>query len=309
MKANQYETNPSELSIQLSSRPLVLLAGNGFCRAAGQCSCDVLIESIRKEYNPVLDPNLLKMLPFPQQVVAASNDHVKENLKRIGKTMTEYRADHQYDEMFQMLATCGASAVLTPNYSNEIEQAFIDHYSSYQYRIHRRMTEDCRNEVRKLLYQYSDLSDHNVSATIWHIHGDAYQTKSMIMGHYYYGKLLNEIEQYVPGLIPRYKTALKQGEDQISVHSWVDYFLLGNLHIIGFNMDSAESDLWWLLCCKKRNFPEAKTYFYEPKKEDILHNGKEAMLKTYGVHIITSDDFDGNYHEYYKEELKNITNY
>jgi len=300
------KSEENHLMIQLKKRPVVFLIGNGFCRAAGQSSCDDFIEKIRKKENPAISAAVLKELPFSQQIVAATNDKVTDYLKKISMLMTQIHLDQDCCSLFRLLESGSADAILTANYSNEIEQSFIDNYTSYQYRMHRCMTRKEDNRIRRLLFQYQNLSDGGASAPIWHIHGNAWQPSSMVMGHYYYGKLLNEIEKYVPSLIRRCRIAEKNGEETIEALSWVDYFLLGDVHIIGFGMDPAEMDLWWLLCCKKRNFPDASTVFYEASKDDIYGKGKALLMQNYGVRIMTPDHFNGNYKEYYERVLRQI---
>lgn len=48
------KSEENHLMIQLKKRPVVFLIGNGFCRAAGQSSCDDFIEKIRKKENPAI---------------------------------------------------------------------------------------------------------------------------------------------------------------------------------------------------------------------------------------------------------------
>ena len=76
----------------------------------------------------------------------------------------------------------------------------------------------------------------------------------------------------------------------------MDYFMLGNIHIVGLGMSLSEMDLWWLINCKKRNFPGTTVTLYKP---DI--QTEEALLaEAYGVTVKT-DGFDGNYRAYYSD--------
>ncbi len=49
---------------------------------------------------------------------------------------------------------------------------------------------------------------------------------------------------------------------------------------MGFKLNLAETDMWWLLECKNLHFPNSKFYFYDPDKDD---KQKEMMLESYGV--------------------------
>lgn len=126
------------------------------------------------------------------------------------------------------------------------------------------------------------------------------------MGNYYYGKLLSEIQTYTSGFIKRYKTLKKQGLE-ITEQSWVDSFLAKNVHILGFGLDLSEADIWWLICCKKRNFPDTKIYFYVPKdKKHPLGKAKEALLRSYNVVIVDDIPFDGEYERFYHKAIERI---
>ncbi len=81
---------------------------------------------------------------------------------------------------------------------------------------------------------------------------------------------------------------------------------MSDLHIVGFSMDPAEMDLWWMLCCKKRNFPDTEVFFYEPNNMSINESEKELLLKAYGVNIVKKEGFNGNYKKYYYDTIHGI---
>ena len=86
------------------------------------------------------------------------------------------------------------------------------------------------------------------------------------------------------------------------MRSWLDYFLLGDVHIVGLGMSLSELDLWWLVNCKKRHFPDRTVTLYKP---DIRPEEK-LLAEAYGVRVNTAG-FTGDYKAYYQwlyEELK-----
>lgn len=105
---------------------------------------------------------------------------------------------------------------------------------------------------------------------IWHIHGEAAKPDTMIIGHYYYGRLLSRIQKYTAETIQRYKIAERSGT-AFYPRSWVDYILFGNVYIVGQGMDLSEMDLWWLMDCKKL-YGKGTTVLFKPgmSKEQIL---------------------------------------
>ena len=94
---------------------------------------------------------------------------------------------------------------------------------------------------------------------------------------------------------------------EITEQSWVDSFLAKNVHILGFGLDLSEADIWWLICCKKRNFPDTKICYYVPEDEEHpLSKGKEALLKAYDMEIIDDIPFDGEYKHFYSNAIDEI---
>lgn len=90
----------------------------------------------------------------------------------------------------------------------------------------------------------------------------------------------------------------------MDMHSWLDYFLIGDVYIVGLGMSLSEIDLWWLVNCKKRNFPNRKVVLYKPDIKDE----ERLLAKAYGV-VVQDEFFNGDYKEYYNilcEQLKNI---
>ena len=110
--------------------------------------------------------------------------------------------------------------------------------------------------------------------------------------------------------------------------NWIEPFVSGDVYILGFGMNTAETDLWWLLQHKsviqkkKKNSEEkAKTIFFNPQPYGItcancnkqyIHGGEEwcklEMLKNHGVEIrhIPFDNTNNSYDQFYRNALKSI---
>lgn len=90
---------------------------------------------------------------------------------------------------------------------------------------------------------------------------------------------------------------------KIEVKSWIDYFMLSNVYIVGFGLDLSELDLWGLINCKKRHFPETKIVLYKP---DITLE-QRLIAESYNIEIKSDGLVNENYKDYYQkvyEELK-----
>lgn len=98
---------------------------------------------------------------------------------------------------------------------------------------------------------------------VWHIHGEAAKYNSMVLGLLYYGRLLSYVKDYVQIATREYKKTQDKKKTYVP-KSWVDYFLFGDVYIVGQGLDFSEMVLWWLICYKKQVGIGSITWF-EPK--------------------------------------------
>jgi hypothetical protein len=165
----------------------------------------------------------------------------------------------------------------------------------------------------------------------------------MILGHYYYGKLLRRCVARIDGTKeitedkkPAYHGKEKEFTRNIKakrsqkIGSWIDAFVLGDVYILGFGLDFSEADLWWLIEYK-RNHPEfcGETFFFDPEKGNdstCEYDGttkctkldghirankcRNLLLKeTYGVHTETlgiTVRNSGDYQAFYEKAVQEI---
>ncbi len=275
--------------------PSVLLLGNGIHKTYFNESWDALL----RKMNPDMDQDLwdqVSKLPYPLMAVVAAKDHLNDCMKTEGRYMTEQHIQRKEADMLRKILGCRFDTVLTTNYTYEIEQALHPNFTCKFASACKYRNKTCKDKPAgetSALYQYMNIPAGEKPIPVWHIHGEAARADSMIIGHYYYGKLLSVIKQYASESIKRYKTALRQGEE-FYPRSWVDYFLYGNVSIIGQGLHFSEMDLWWLINCKKRNGTGNITW-YEPniKMENrMLADAYDVKIKTCTV---KQDEFENYY--------------
>lgn len=290
-----------KLQLSYGQIPKVLLLGNGINRSYGFASWDSLIESIQTKDLTLEETKSLKNVPYPLQPVILTDDHLGTQMKKISIALSELKALPEEEEMLCLFAELPIDGILTANYTYELEKSLEQNFKCLPSR-------KCKE--RKAVYTES--GKYNIEQlhtcflieeypSIWHIHGEAARHRTMVLGHYYYGKLLAKMQQYISNLMARYKSKskMKQG---MEMRSWIDYFMLGDVFIVGLGMALSELDLWWLINCKKRHFPERKVILYKP---DIKPEEK-LLAEAYGV-IVETAGYNGDYKAYYKwvyEELK-----
>lgn len=279
----------------------VLLIGNGINRAFDSVSWSNLIDRIKHKNNTDLADIDLSKIPLPMQVVLASDDNVCEAVKLFHEDLDKVNTEDQ-NQLINKLLRLPVDELITTNYSFEFEQTCLEKPSIYNYRKLRKHSKDIKNkDVLFNLYRYYAVDDNK---KIWHIHGDITQPSTIIIGTYYYGKLVREIQNYVSDFMRRYKSVVSKGEIYKKL-SWVDSFLTENIHIVGFGFDFNETDLWWLIGCKKRNFPDTKIYYYTPESD--ISKEKEMMLMVFGVKVIKDISFEGSYPEFYERVVDRVS--
>ena len=219
----------AKMKMENNRIPNVLLLGNGINRAFGASSWDNIINNLSTgEYDskPKWAKEIQK-LPNSLQTVVISSDSVNDGMRQVSEKLMPSAIGNDHRKMLKDYLDIGFDAVLTTNYSYEIEKALLPDFDLKQgtaSKYRKRTMQGTKPQEQFGIYKYFDVAGNN----IWHIHGEAAKPDSMVLGHYYYGKLLGEIQNRVPQFIRSYKAAQTK-ENDISIKSWIDYFLLGNI--------------------------------------------------------------------------------
>ena len=343
-----------EFKIYDGERPKVLLLGNGLCRAYDGMSWDKLLDEIKdRELFPQAARNYA--MPMPLKAAMLANNTLADKLRRIvteGKTadtQTEsidwgsfIKTTVHMREQIKKLINCDFDYVLTTNYSYEIEAALLDKENPSPEDITKLMNfYEVDYAQKKFLTNTFNLVE---NVPIWHIHGEARKPDSIVLGHYYYGKLLRRCVARLDGtkeIIEGQKSAYHGKEQEFKrnlrtkrpqkIGSWIDAFVLGNVYILGFGMDFSEADLWWLVEYKSNNKEFCgKTIFYDPEKAENANcvlDGNLAcdkladyvlsaqckhllMNKTYNVEIKTlgmTIQSNSDYKDFYTRAIDDIS--
>lgn len=278
---------------QFGRVPKVLLLGNGINRAYHSLSWSELIESIRTKELTDEEKKSMETVPYPLQPVILTEDHLGTQMKKISPALSELRAMPEEGKILREYIDLPIDTILTTNYTYELETALDTEF---------RCLPNRRCKMRKIAYQeggtYNTRQLHTYfsvddKSSIWHIHGEAARHDTMVLGHYYYGKLLAKMQQYVSSLIARFHVSQTKQQD-MEMRSWVDYFLLGDVYIVGFGMSLSELDLWWLVNCKKRHFPNTQVILYKPD----IHPEEKLLAEAYGIKVESWGD-TSDYMAYY----------
>lgn len=295
--------------------PNVLLIGNGLVRHLSKVN-----QTENKDWGRYIlelaeDPETVgwkesyQDIPYGllASVLAATKDSVRhESYKNTFETLCV-----EDDSVLKNVVSLEFDAILTTNYTYEIENCFCPGYSSFKdakkrknaYTIQRKSLGKGADS-RYLLHTYNEMPG---SPPIWHIHGEGRRKSSMVLTHDEYARLIHK-------LIEENRTNQNKYEEyrnEVAYKSWLDYFLMSNLYILGFGMDFAEFDIWWILNRRKREKSQTgNIYYYAPKD---LSESKRFVLEKMDVTILTfedipSDNFDGLYQRATEDIKKRLSN-
>ena len=291
--------------------PQVLFLGNGLNLAYSGISWSDLIGKIAKRDD--FDWSRSE-IPMPLQAILASDNQIRTSLQQ---AKTDFRGKIQNDQqmaVLQDLLTMGFDDILTTNYSYELEEAALGKYELTDRQIMKLMRYTSENAERNyLLHTYNQVKCGNTENRIWHVHGEIRKTDSMILGHYWYGKLLYKIIEKSEKTKDLY-IRNQRDEKETSLDSWIDSFILGDVYVLGFGFGLSEVDLWWLLNRKQRERAEhGKVYFYELHSEK--QREKTELLKLMDVEVLnlgfsdierTTPDGEPDYKAFYQASINDI---
>lgn len=292
-----------KLTIKCGTTPNVLMIGNGFNRAFNFASWDDLIKSVGTKVLSENDKKNTEKLPKPLQPVVLTDNRIGIRMEKVAPNLTELRAPKEEENLLRKFAELPVQAILTGNYTYELEKALIP---DFRCKVSRACKFRKKTDIKagkyemKMLHMYFDADE--LSSTIWHFHGEAAKPDTMVLGHYYYGKLLAKMQQYISQMLRNANGCFSKGKDY-TCRSWIDYFMLGNVYIIGLGMDLSELDLWWLVNCKKRHYPDTKVTLFKP---DISPEQK-LLADAYDIAVDTDILLKGNdYLTYYEEVYRKL---
>ena len=306
MKYNQYKCFNIE-----ASRPQVLLTGNGLTQNNKPWA--ELIRSLARDGVLVAEFAAKTgevSLPYTIMTLATADT---EDAVRKQKYQNEFsNKEYPDNPMLKRLVSLPFDAILTTNYTYEIECAQISQYAALSDRA-KQTKYACstlpQRDNRYLLHTFNRLTKD--ARDIWHIHGELRNKSSMILSHDEYARLVHEIMTYNQN---RGKDYQDYGTD-LKFKSWVDYFLMGDVYILGLGMDYSEFDLWWLLGRRLREKAKVgKICYYSIKSVEnrlknlaLRYTGVEVL--EFGEPILSVDDKDkknAKYQKFYAEAIEDI---
>ena len=281
----------------------VLFAGNGVALRMGAANkWNEIIAEFAEEYDPQLDRKLLKKLPYNMQIVAATRDNVDKSMVELCQKLKEITLNEEQKAFGKRILSLPFDRIITTNYTYELERSVSEN------KVFRCRYFEKKRERDMSLFGYIPVTIGEEEKHIWHIHGHACAPNSVIMGHYFYGKLLSSIQSYIPKMLKGWR--MRQNIDgDFEIRSWVDSFMTDDVYMVGFGMDLCEADIWWLACCKKRHFPDSRIYYYVPEWDLPKDDPRRILMNAYGIVIREISCPEKDFSAFYEEILKELSDF
>ena len=290
------------------SRPKVLLLGNGIIYDSSISWSD-LIKSVRRDgvnisqYEETTSDGKYIKFNIPNTILTLVTSDVSDQVRHDKYVKALKKDSYLENKDLKRMLEVSFDAILTTNYTYEIEAALNPRYPKLNSTSKRKYAvTTTETDPKFLLHTYNRLVSNGPD--VWHIHGELRRPSSMILSHDEYARYISQILTY----------NTKRGNDyekdkrELRFESWIDYFILGDVYILGLGMDYADFDLWWLLGRRLReNVGAGKIVFYEPRSSDnvikqlALHDC-HVRVENCGVDM----DNGGTYPEFYAIAIKDI---
>lgn len=291
--------------------PQVLLIGNGLNRAYGAGDWDQFLADLTPKYGskPMTRKEVAGLvMPEPMKAIHVTNDRV--HLAMSDKEIDYYGSvvNDSHRRILQKILTTGFDHILTTNYSYELEIAAEGKERITKKRLNEmatRYNDYRRVESRYLIHTCNMVTYGDRFTPIWHIHGEAKKPDSMILGHFYYGNHIYQLKKHCDKMHHYTRT------NHLNIRSWIDAFILGDVHMVGFGCGFSEIDIWWLINRKKsEKVPHGGLFLYEPASQ--RQQDKFDLLKTMGCETYhlgyDVNSMDNNYISFYESAIDFIKN-
>lgn len=283
----------------------VILLGNGINRINNSFSWSDLIDNLISFIGA--DGQINKNnKPFPllyEEIVieAMKNRGIEE--KEVKKLIASETVKLQQNKIHETIAKMNVDNILTTNYDFTIENS-----------IKKSADTSDKGVIKQTTYSLFRHTENDFKK-VWHIHGDAKISSSIMLGYEQYSGYLQKLREYVLGgkLYKSYSASSikeKFNNDSFKYDSWVEFFFTHDIHIIGLTLDFVEMHLWWLLTYrarrKQQRFPiNNKIFFYYNSESHNEIKHRLELLRSCDV-VPFSIKANNDYERIYINALKKI---
>ena len=261
--------------IDMTKPPKVLMLGNGICLLNNGMGWSELLRSLQIKDEVIPD---VTDIPYAMQPEAIRGTDVEE-VQRLMATNLRSQSPH---ELLKQLVFMDFDAIITTNYTYEIENALLDGKWTENKRKKCHVTLYGSSHVRYNTYKCNLVKDINGrEIPVFHIHGEQARKHSMVLSYYSYADAVYHLIEMNKQRKNEYAEHQLSGIPLLC-KGWLDYFLLGEIYAIGFGFDLSEFDIWWAIERKNREYAQTgKMHAYMMGEEQDA--AKSTMFKAMGV--------------------------
>lgn len=241
-----------------------------------------IVLPLDEKTHPVLRDKLGRRLITSDGFVLCSTEDTEifAIKNKICNILDEHEPSYYYDK----LVSLKADNYLTTNYELFLIYALLNQ----GYIIHQSVMD------KSLLYKHVVLQKDNKNVTVWNIHGDIVNPKSIIIGYADYSSYTTNVHR-----ILEKKRKIK--------NSWVNYFFNTNVHIIGYGLADDEMEIWDILVYRARMIRHTgkqknNIYYY------LINKGKGIQSKKKLLEVLKVIVYVIPYENSYEKTYDNIYN-
>ena len=225
----------------------VIFVGNGINRCAGIVpgwdelfaeAVNVPSFQVRRSITPTME-NEKNVKAIMKNVPAKKSGDIKRDIANyLHKKQKEAPANWD-QRIHQKLLTCAPSTILTTNYDYFLEYAIDPNFKPGP------------ASTKEILYskgRYREAGGHR----IYHIHGEISGPASICLGYEHYVGSTQYIRSELLKSTDKTKNHFHLADvlnhrDTAIPNRWYYHLFLDTVYILGFSLDAAEQDIWWLL--------------------------------------------------------------
>ena len=289
-----------EINLHANHKPRVLLLGNGILRLAGGIDWNTLLNPLNTRCVPT---GVLEQVPMSMRPETMSGTNVENISKQISAALINSKncLSPQLEELLSLDFDC----ILTTNYTYEIEAVLHQgKWSKYTRSKCFQYLGDGNAKQHNLQCCYVLQRSDGKTIPVFHIHGDAYRSTSLVLSYHSYVRAAYYLFEYSKKRKNIYQEN-QQEEKPINAASWFDWFLCGDVYSVGFGWEPCEFDLWWANERKSREkagVGKHIAYFTDENKEIA----QKEMLRAMNAAVCLIKKEGREYSDVYNEIIADI---
>ncbi len=268
---------PRRIFLDPANRPRVLFLGNGMTYSE-ETKWEELLKSLNQQF--VIDnESVIEQIPNsmrPEAFCGTDVEAIRQKVVAFFQDKEPCIKDH-----LKRILSLDFDCIITTNYTYEIEEVLSGGWTDSKRNNRRESYDENASHYHNTYTCYSFKRKRKAPLQVWHPHGDLKRSQALTLSYYSYADRVLNLKEYNKRISNK---IAKSQEDAIpyEMKSWFDWFLIGDVYMVGFGFDFCEFDIWWALERKSREKGDVgKLFFYNAENKQE----QDIMLKRMGAEI------------------------